>query len=343
LSFSDDGQRFTEPVVATGFDDSPDGLSIYQLARRTADIVIDERKTRYVRIGFTSHGEWTFLSEVELNPRASQALPSSYRTMSALSIQESLTQSGKKPPVTRRFAAVNQMSELLNGVDRGSDDEYRVIPSLFNTAIEAGRRNQADEVRAILSFSLPKDQEPLRHWQAVVIGGGLINGISQSGPYPLRRIVEIIGSDASLLARWNRSLELSLTMADDVKVKQGTRYDALRMIAMLPWAKAREPLTRYLSPGTPGELMQGAVSGLADVPQSEASVLLARSLAHLDDRLRELAVAGMTRVDGDTNQLLAAIEAGQIMPKEIAETLRQKMLAHENASVNEKAQALLQQ
>lgn len=346
LAFSEDGERFAGALVAKGFDDTPDGLTVYQIARRTTDIVIEEQKARYLRIGLTNDGEWTFLSEIEINPRTSQASSPLHRSIGALAMKTVESESGEHEDTPRGNAtpleSVNRMIGLLDGVDQGTDDEYRVIPGLFHAAIEAGRRNDPAEIRAILDFSLPKDQEPLRDWQAVVIGGGVINGISQSGPYPLARIVEIIGADGAILARWDRSLQWSLSMAGDVNVKQGTRYDALRMIALLPWAKASEPLARYLTPGTPSELMQGAVSGLADVPHPEAAVLLARSLPHLEEPLHELAVNGLLRVEGDMNYLIAAIEAGRIAPNEIAEGLRQKLLTHENVSVNEKANALMQ-
>jgi putative membrane-bound dehydrogenase-like protein len=345
LALSDDGDRFTDRWVASGFDDTPDGLGAYQIARRTTDIAFEELKARYVRIGVINDGEWTFLSEIEINPRTSQASSPNHRSIETLAMNtaesESVGQEDHQTDAASPFESVNRMVRLLDGVDLGTEDEYRVIPGLFHAAIDAGRRNEPEEILAILDFSLPKDQESLRDWQAVVIGGGVINGISQSGRYPLARIVEIIGTDAAILDRWDRSLDQALSMADDVRVKQGTRYDALRMIAVLPWEKAREPLTRYLTPGTPGELMQGAVSGLADVPHPEAAVLLAKAIDHLENSLHELAVEGLVRVQDDTNQLIVAIETGRIAPGEIVDGLRQKLLDHENAMVSDKARALL--
>src|SRR5690606_42008337 len=64
-------------------------------------------------------------------------------------------------------------------------------------------------------------------------------------------------------------------MADDEKVPPGTRYDALRMIALLPWETSGEQLRRYLPATTSAELQQGAVSGLGDMrsPHATASLI----------------------------------------------------------------------
>ena len=40
----------------------------------------------------------------------------------------------------------------------------------------------------LLDASLPKRGEPLRDWQAVVVGGGAVNGISLEGGWPARRV-----------------------------------------------------------------------------------------------------------------------------------------------------------
>ena len=54
-------------------------------------------------------------------------------------------------------------------------------------------------------------------------------------------------------------------MADDEKVPTGTRYDALRIVALDSWKDAEPRLTKYLAKSANAELQQGAVSGLMDV------------------------------------------------------------------------------
>src|SRR5262249_7511006 len=74
----------------------------------------------------------------------------------------------------------------------GIQEEYRRIRGVWRVAIAAGRRNDVTELRRILDASLPRHEEALRHWQAVVIGGGIINGISQQGAWPRERLAELV-------------------------------------------------------------------------------------------------------------------------------------------------------
>src|SRR5262245_1681848 len=147
----------------------------------------------------------------------------------------------------------------------GMQEEYRRIPWVWRVAIAAGRRNDVTELRKILDASLPRHEEALRHWQAVVIGGGIINGISQQGAWPRERLAELVKDKKDLPDRLQKALAESATMADDEKVPTGTRYDALRMIALEGWEKRGEQLARYLKKGTHDELTMGAISGLSDV------------------------------------------------------------------------------
>lgn len=143
----------------------------------------------------------------------------------------------------------------------GNEEEYRRIPWIWRVAIACGKRNDGGEIRDLLDESLPSHNEPLRDWQAVVVGGGIINGLTQVGVWPRERIEEILRGAPTIGKRWPRTLGLSVAMADNAKVRSGTRYDALRMVAMLPWQDCHERLEKYLRDG-PRELQMGAVSGL---------------------------------------------------------------------------------
>jgi hypothetical protein len=199
-----------------------------------------------------------------------------------------------------------------------------VIPEIWQQAIAAGKRNDPDELRAMLQASLPVSPQALEDWQAVVIGGGVINGISQTGIYPGPRIAEVIASDVNLKERWTRSLELAAEMADQEPTPQGTRYDALRMLALLPWSLSREPLLRYLQPGVPHELQMGAVSGLVDVPHEEAALELHQALGHLAEDLRGLAVDGLTR-PAATEGLRSALQSGKLTRDSLHPTVRERL------------------
>ncbi len=248
-------------------------------------------------------------------------------------------------PLARRqinpqVESVQKIAELMSDVQIGTDDEYRVIPPVWHVSIAAGRRNQTEEIKAILDFVLPHDGEPLRDWEAVVVGGGIVNGVSQANVWPARRIEEVIQADEQLAARWARTLKLSLEMTHNEAVKADTRYDALRIIALMPFADCRESLAQYLKPGTDPTLMQGAVSGLADVPQAEAATLLAQAFNHLPDHLRPFALNGLTRADGERVHLLEAIENNSLSASRVPKPVVRKLLNHETAVIRSRASVL---
>src|SRR6185436_1681572 len=137
--------------------------------------------------------------------------------------------------------------------------------------------------------------EPLRDWQAVVIGGGIINGLSLEGIWPRERLAPITQKNADLKGRWNRSIQLAAVMADDEQIRHGTRYDALRMLCIAPWRTYGARLTKYLSKGVNGELQQGAVSGLSDVEAIEAADALIANFENLTEKNRQFALDALLR------------------------------------------------
>ncbi|MES2707599.1 MAG: neutral/alkaline non-lysosomal ceramidase N-terminal domain-containing protein [Verrucomicrobiota bacterium] len=233
------------------------------------------------------------------------------------------------------------LREMITGLPPGTPEEYRRIPWIWNVTIAAGRRNQPAEIRNLLDISLPKPGAPLLDWQSVVLGGGLINGISQAGPWPGARIDGIIGQDQELRARWNRCLELAVLMADDEKTPPGTRYDALRITPLLPWEKCGAQLKRYLAPGQNAELQQGAVSGLADVNHPEAARLLVGAFGGLTDSNKNFALDALLRSPERIDLLLEAVAAKKITRQDLGEARAGKLLSLEDGIRREKARALL--
>lgn len=194
----------------------------------------------------------------------------------------------------------------------GSKEEYRRIPWIWRVARAVGKGGDETQIRSVLAASLPKENQRLEHWQSVVIGGGLINGIGLVGEWPDKQLSAIIGKDAQLLAGWKRSLELSVKMADDESVPTGTRYDALRMVAMIPTLEARQQLERYLVKGTNPELQMGAVSGLSDLDEDGIAALMIDASAYLPEVNLKLALRALTRDERRAMELLDAIQQSKL-------------------------------
>jgi putative membrane-bound dehydrogenase-like protein len=220
-------------------------------------------------------------------------------------------------------------------------EEYRRIPWIWRVAVASGKRNKSEETRAMLDVALPGEKEKLRDWQAVVIGGGIINGISLVGDWPGPQIGYAIGDDRTRLARWQSAIEQSFQMADNPKVKDGTRYDALRMIALAEPDKAIPALSKYLVKDTNAELQMGAVSGLGDIRSEKATELLVKGLPDFAKGNRDLAIAALLRTADRARALLDALAAGNAKKEWLNESHRKGLLNHGDGGVRDRAAEVL--
>jgi putative heme-binding domain-containing protein len=215
-------------------------------------------------------------------------------------------------------------------------EEYRRIPWVWRVAIAASRTKDPAAIAGLVDLSLPKKGEPLRHWQAVVLGGGVINGLSLEGVWP-GKFFAVLVQDAELKARWADALKQSHAMADDEKVPTGTRYDALRIVALDEWKLAEPRLARYLAKTANAELQQGAVSGLVDVEDAGATALLVKALPDLTAGNRKFAVAGLVRAPARCLALLDAIEKGTAKPEWVEKEPRDALLKHADEAIRTRA------
>ncbi|MBX9584236.1 MAG: c-type cytochrome, partial [Gemmataceae bacterium] len=250
-----------------------------------------------------------------------------------------------KAPQAQRDAAVREAVPQAGSVVRAlvadlpadPKEEYRRIPWVWRVAVAAGKANDADDLRGLLDAALPDPAGPLRDWQAVVLGGGIVNGLTLGGVWPGSRIAELLKGDDGRAARWRRAVERSHATADDPKVPAGTRYDALRLVALDGWEAARPRLAKYLGKDTHPELQQGAVSGLGDIDRPEAAAALVKALPDLTAENRALAVGGLLRTAARAGALLDAIEAGTAKAEWVGQDHRAALLKHPDEAVRSRA------
>ena len=210
----------------------------------------------------------------------------------------------------RATAVVRALVAGLPDHDEG--EEYRRIPWIWRVAVAAGRAKDEAALVPLLDASMPDEGERLRDWQAVVLGGGVVMGLSQAGTWPKDVMAPWLAADRGRAQRWARSLELAAAMADDAKVRNGTRYDALRMLAVLPWERVGTQLVRYLSRDVDPELQMGAIGGLSDLQDERAADPLLQHFPHYTERNRALAIDALLRTDARKAKLRAAITAGHV-------------------------------
>ncbi len=227
----------------------------------------------------------------------------------------------RQPPLEREAiinAHLDQASTIIplmaQGLpeDAGREEEYRRIPWIWRLAIAVGKHGDARQIQGVLAASMPQDTEPLEHWQAVVIGGGLINGISLTGKWPQDELSALMKDDGAFQTTWNRTLSLSTKMADDESVPAGTRYDALRIVAMLDWRTNRRQLERYLQKGVHEELQMGAISGVSDVQDAAVASILIKGYSDFSEGNRQLALDALLRTDDRCVAMLNALAEARL-------------------------------
>lgn len=246
------------------------------------------------------------------------ALPDA-RTASPGAIAAALLDDGVSQQERQRLAteaaprAADVVLALVDGLSPDDEaEEYRRIPWIWRVAVAAGRANDHAALVPLLDASMPLGDEPLRDWQAVVLGGGIVMGLSQAGEWPRDVMAPWLAADAARAARWERSLDLAIRMADDDSVRNGTRYDALRMLAVLPWDRVGAQLVRYLSADVDAELQMGAIGGLADLQDPRAGKALVGHASQYAEANRRHAINALLRTDERKALLRAALRTGAI-------------------------------
>jgi len=220
-------------------------------------------------------------------------------------------------------------------------EEYRRIPTLWSIAVAVGRQGDRDRWRRVLSMTLPADGDPLAHWQAVVIGGGLVNGAGLVGRWPGDDLSEALGDEPALAARWHRLLAQAAAMADDETVPDGTRYDALRIVALDTADSALPKLRRFLRPDVSAELQMGAVSGLADMRHDDATEALVGAVAWLSGTNLDLALDALVRTPERAQALLDALAEGTVPAALRGDRRVRGLVDHPAPEVAERARAIL--
>lgn len=230
---------------------------------------------------------------------------------------------------------------MTTGMPDDAREEYRRIPWIWRVAVACGKRNQADQILNVLRISIPAKDQTLRDWQAVVIGGGIINGIGLSGDWPRSRIEAILRDEPDLKTRWQSCITLAVQMADNEKVPTGTRYDALRIVAMDDAKPRRDQLIKYLAKGIDDELQMGAISGLSDVESDDVPRVLLENLGHFNEENRMLALDALTRTESRSAKLLDALTDGRVKKSMLSSKQMKSLLESKSQSIKERAMKVL--
>ncbi|MEN9557178.1 MAG: hypothetical protein RLZZ232_3464, partial [Planctomycetota bacterium] len=280
---------------------------------------------------------------VHENPVA-QTIPKSPDQLAAFILNDSIPESLREAAIAENIEKAHKLLPLLVAglpATPGSDEEYRRIPWIWRLAIATGKAGDPQEILQLLKVSLPEIDQPLQHWQAVVLGGGLVNGISHSNRWPQAEIRKSLDLQPDLNPAWSHALQQAALMTTAESIPPGTRYDALRMVALLDWSVAAPLLEKHLSKDSHPELQMGAVSGLSDVPETTATTLLIAAWGNLSESNQGLAIDALTRSPQRCLETLKAMEDGRLPESLKAGEKLQSLLEHPSDDVKSMASRVL--
>ncbi|MCC6508766.1 MAG: c-type cytochrome, partial [Pirellulaceae bacterium] len=239
------------------------------------------------------------------------------------------------------LSASDVITAMAANMPANAQEEYRRIPWIWRVAVAAGKNGDAQQLKKVIEVSLPRDGTQLRDWQAVVIGGGVINGLGLRGDWPAARINQMLEGDDRLQLKWRELIAASQRMADNQQVRTGTRYDALRIVALAPWPAPEAQLRKYIGQEVDAELQMGSVSGLADIDHPEATNLLVEYLPQFAPENRRLAIVALAHGTARQRELIKLLESGQVKPNEVAAPQRESLLLSKETDIAQSAKRLL--
>lgn len=246
-----------------------------------------------------------------VNPAKSPANDSQSAHDAGAAGSEPKTPSAAEAASPLTSAAAREIATLAEQISRASGEEYKRIPRIWELAIAAGRRNDLRELSEILSLAIPADGQRLADWQIVVIGGGVVNGLSESGASPRQRFEEVLRRQERSTSDWNNVVQQALRMADDPGTPIGTRYDALRVLAAAHGAGV-ECLLKYAAADAAADLQMGAVQSLADCNDPRADAALVAAVGSLKDEARRKAVEALLQSPSRAKLLGDALASGAV-------------------------------
>jgi putative membrane-bound dehydrogenase-like protein len=208
------------------------------------------------------------------------------------------------------------------------------LPYVWRLSTVVGVRGDATQIRQTLDFLLAKS--PLGEGAMVALGGGIVEGLGRRGRRPGTRLREL--ADPVRLAQ---AVEDAARMAEDPKVVDGTRYDALLLLGADPPAKHAALVRKYLSPRHSPELQSGAILGTSYQDGADVAAELLRHWAAYAPAQREAVLDAIFARGERIPALLEAVERKAVSPQELGAGRKEQLRRLQDAALRERAAKLL--
>jgi HEAT repeat protein len=132
-------------------------------------------------------------------------------------------------------------------------------------------------------------------------------------------------SDTQRMACWQRVLKFSIEKAADEKTSTGTRYDALRLVGMLPEEQAIAALQPYWDREVNEELRMGAISAASDIESPQSISLLFAAAKNESGHLRSLAIDGLLRTRSGRRALVEGLQLSRLPADALTAAQREQL------------------
>ena len=267
---------------------------------------------------------------------------------SALQIAESILREPKAD--LERFAvieknpelAVDVLTILVTSVKSASGEQTdKLVDTMWRIALLIGQQNNAGQVLRVLDVVLPQSADAIADWQIVVMGSGIIEGISKQTDWPKRRIDEILKEDKLLLKNWKKCLQKAGRKASDASNSTRIRYDALRIVAFDRWDNVEPLLREFTAKRANKELQTAAVKALAIIEDIESAKLLISEIKSLKPRDQKLAIDALVKTSERIELLLTKIGKDDSISKLIKGSQIKDLFKNANFKQKAKAKKLL--
>lgn len=229
----------------------------------------------------------------------------------------------------------NVLSELVENENfRTSPGATEVLSSL---ATQIGLTSQPEDIAALFAAlkTLPDDDDRL----APAMVEGLSEGLSRSG----RPVQELLAdnSDSRASELLTDVLNRAEKTAEDESKNPGERAAAVATLSLAPLDDARDLLAELLDNRQPQEVQLAALSTLAKFRDAEVAELLIEAWPGFSPRLRVEASEVLFARTVWIEQLLDALDSGDILPVDLEPARVQQLREHGNKAIRERSLSLL--
>ncbi len=240
-----------------------------------------------------------------------------------------------------RWVRLALFSSLAEGADEvltelAGDAKFRAAPAgrefLGQLVRQIGTRARQSEVAAALGRveGLPADEKAL----AAALVRSLGEGLARSNS-PLRK--QLLGGSARATELLGDLLKASRGKAGDDKLPLAERVEAVRTLALAPFAEVRAPLTELLDIRHAQPVQLAAVEALSRFPDRAAGAALVAAWPGFSPRLRSAAAESIFSRGEWVATFLDAVEKKKIAATDVDPARLKLLQGHASAAVRDQA------